>query len=277
MARPATTACSTRSRPCAGSRDRVTAFGGDPDNVTVFGQSAGAGDIGYLLFAPQAQGLFHRAISQSGGWPADRRKALAESEAEGERFLSSAGIDSIKELRAVPAERLLPLAAEHFTRGYDDPAVDGWLLPAPVPELLAGGHFARVPAMFGTNAHEDQGLIDPETATEAAWHAAVAAFPNSEAVQERLAELSVADRLAALGGRAVPLPDPAVRGLGRGDRRAHVRVLLRADAPGRPRRGDPLRLRHPRCLAADGCGRSRADAPHDGLLAELRPHGGSER
>ncbi len=99
----------------------------------------------------------------------------------------------------MPAERLLRLAAEHFTRGYDDPAVDGWLLPAPAPELLAGGHFARVPAMFGTNAHEDQAMIDPEGMTEAAWHAAVAAFPNSEAVQERLAELSVADRLAALG------------------------------------------------------------------------------
>ena len=180
-------------------RHHVAAFGGDPGNVTVFGESAGAGDIGYLLFAPQARGLFHRAISQSGGWPADRRKALAEAEAEGERFLSGAGIGSIDELRSVPANRLLVLAAEHFRRGSDDPSVDGWLLPAAAPELLAEGRFATVPVMFGTNADEDQGLVDPEAMTEAAWQAAFAGLPNPGAARARLAEFSVAERLAALG------------------------------------------------------------------------------
>ena len=180
-------------------RDHVAAFGGDPDNVTVFGESAGAGDIGYLLFAPQARGLFHRAISQSGGWPADRRTTLAESEAEGERFLASAGVASIEALRAVPADRLLVLAAEHPRRGFDEPAVDGWLLPAAAPELLAEARFAPVPAMFGTNADEDQGMIDANAMTEAAWRAVVAGFRNPEAVLERLGELSEAERLAALG------------------------------------------------------------------------------
>ena len=180
-------------------RDHVAAFGGDPENVTVFGESAGAGNIGYLLFAPQARGLFHRAISQSGGWPADRRKTLAESEAEGERFLSDAGVGSVDELRSVPADRLLVLADEHFQRGFDDPSVDGWLLPAAAPELLAERRFASVPAMFGTNADEDQGLVDPAAMTEAAWRATVAEFPEPEAVLGRLGDLSVAERLAAVG------------------------------------------------------------------------------
>ena len=180
-------------------RDHVAAFGGDPDNVTVFGESAGAGAVGYLLLAPQARGLFHRAISQSGGWPADRRKALAESEAEGERFLSSAGIGSIEELRSLPAERLLLLAAEHFTRSFDDPSVDGWLLPAPAPELLADERFAAVPTMFGGNAREDQAMIDPEGMTESAWRAAFATLPDPGAVQDRVAALPVADRLAVFG------------------------------------------------------------------------------
>ncbi len=168
-------------------RDHFAAFGG------------GAGDAGYLLFAPQARGLFHRMISQSGGWPADRRRTLAESEAEGERFLSGAGIGSIEELRSVPAERLLLLAAEHFTRSFDDPTVDGWLLPAPAPQLLADERFAAVPTMFGSDAHEDQAMIDPEGMTESAWQAAFAALPDPGAVRERLAELPVADRPAAFG------------------------------------------------------------------------------
>ena len=187
-------------------RHHVAAFGGDPGNVTVFGESAGAGDIGYLLFAPQARGLFHRAISQSGGWPADRREALAESEAEGERFLSGTGIGSIDELRSVPADRLLVLAAEHFPRGFDDPSVDGWLLPAAAPELLAERRFAPVPVMFGTNADEDQGLVDPAAMTEAAWRAAVAGFPNPEVVADRLGVLSLAERLAAFGAGTFHCP-----------------------------------------------------------------------
>ncbi len=73
------------------------------------------------------------------------------------------------------------------------------------------------------------------------------------------------------------LSEPAVRGRGRGGRRAHLGVSLRADASGRPWRRDSLCLRHARCLAAHGRGPPVADPPHDGLLAELRSHGRPER
>ena len=179
-------------------RSQIGAFGGDPNNVTLFGESAGAGDINYLLLTPLAKGLFQRAISQSGGWPADQRRTLAEAEADGVDFLSSAGISGIDGLREVPAEDLLPLAEAHYERGYDDPSVDGWLLPKPSPELLRTKAFAPVPVMIGTNGDEDKTLIRAEQATEADWRAALARARDGEGVEKRLTGRPLAERMAAL-------------------------------------------------------------------------------
>ena len=176
-------------------RANIGQFGGDPGNVTVFGESAGAGDIAYLLLTPLADGLFHRAISQSGGWPADQRRTLAENETQGVGFLASAEIPGIAELRALPAESLLDLAKEHFQRGYDDPPVDGWLLPAPPADLLARKAFEPRPVMFGFNADEMLMYVTPTTER---WQQALAETPRPDVVDELLDGLPVPQRLDEL-------------------------------------------------------------------------------
>ncbi len=174
----------------------IRRFGGDPGNVTLFGESAGAGDIGYLLLAPLAEGLFHRAVSQSGGWPINQRRTLADDEAEGLRFLASAGVKDIEALRNMPARALLDLAERHFIRGYDDPPVDGWLLPAPPAELLADAQTAPVPVIIGVNAHEM--LMDVHNPNEQDWRDALAEVQDAEALEALLAPLPRRERLAAL-------------------------------------------------------------------------------
>ena len=174
----------------------IRGFGGDPNNVTLFGESAGAGNIAYLLLSPLANGLFHRAISQSGGWPADQRRTLADNEAQGKAFLAAAGAESIEALRAMPAAELLKTAAAHFIRDYDDPPVDGWLLPAPPAELLARRAFLPRPVIFGVNANE--GLLDLVDPKEEHWQDALAETPDGAAVQALLGDLPLRERLDAL-------------------------------------------------------------------------------
>ena len=177
-------------------RDNIAAFGGDPDKVTVFGESAGAGNIAYLLLSPLAEGLFHRAISQSGGWPFDQRRTLKDNESQGVEFLAKLGVERIAELRDRPAESLLAVAKEHFTRDYDDPPVDGWLLPAPPAELLEGQAFTPLPVMFGFNA--DEMLMYVGEPTSERWHQALKALPDADAVAALLAGLAIGQRLDEL-------------------------------------------------------------------------------
>ena len=171
-------------------------FGGDRGKVTLFGESAGAGNIAYLLLSPLADGLFHRAIAQSGGWPAEQRRTLADNEAQGEAFLAVAGVDGIAALRGMPAGALLKMAAAHFIREYDDPPVDGWLLPAPPAELLARRAFKPRPVIFGVNANE--GLLDLVDPKQAQWREALAEAPDGAALQGLLGDRPLRERLDAL-------------------------------------------------------------------------------
>ena len=181
-------------------RANIHRFGGDPGNVTLFGESAGAGDIAYLLLSPLARGLFHRAISQSGGWPADQRRTLAENEVQGVDFLRRANVAGIDELRRLPAESLLAAAEKHFKRDYDDPPVDGWLLPAPPADRLARKAFEPRPVMIGFNA--DEMLMYVGKPTPERWRQALGELPNPGPVDGLLGELPIPQRLDELASAA---------------------------------------------------------------------------
>src|SRR5690606_33261383 len=97
---------------------------GDPEQVTIFGQSAGARSVTALMLSPRARGLFQRAIAQSGVQLESAALSRAEAEQRGVAFARSAGASSLAALRALPAETIQ--AIPNFRQGL---IVDGWLLP----------------------------------------------------------------------------------------------------------------------------------------------------
>ena len=126
----------------------VPAFGGDPDNVTIFGESAGGGSVCAHLASPASQGLFHRAIVQSGGG-CDRLQDGAEAQAAGREFLRAAGCADLACLRELPTERILAVDA-----GFGNFVDDGVRLTETARDRAERGELEGVPVMTGSNADE---------------------------------------------------------------------------------------------------------------------------
>jgi para-nitrobenzyl esterase len=142
-------------------RDHIATFGGDPDQVTVFGESAGAMGLAALMGAPKARGLFHRAILQSGGVythsPARAAQAAGQlvrqlglDEVDRDRLVDVPAAELVAALSAIqtptppPGELPIPLL----------PTVDGCFLPESPRQAIEAGAMAGVPLMLGTNRDE---------------------------------------------------------------------------------------------------------------------------
>jgi para-nitrobenzyl esterase len=153
-------------------RQNIGAFGGDPQVVTVFGQSSGAISISALVASPMAKGLFQRAIAQSGGLfePVEMsdRFASAGAEAAGRRFAARAGAATLEQLRKIPPAELLKTPFDaHFI-------VDGVVLEKSPFDAYRHGSQNDVDILVGTNADEGELFLVNKTITHANYKTTLA-------------------------------------------------------------------------------------------------------
>ena len=147
--------------------EEIAAFGGDPANVTVVGQSAGARSIAAMLAMPQARGLFHKAVLQSGA--AVELPSPAAAGRVMERILADVGLapHEARRLRDLPAARLLEAQGRATPRAAGiayGPVADGDLVPVDPLAAIAAGSAAGIPLLIGTNLEEAKfhRRLDPE-------------------------------------------------------------------------------------------------------------------
>ena len=132
-------------------KENIAKFGGNPSNVTIFGESAGGYSVCMLAASPMAKGLFHRAISESGGGLNPPRMNLKQAEEMGKNYLSNLGADTIAAARALSAEEI-----QKNTKGMGNfwPVPDGVTIVENMYGTFESGAFNDTPILVGTNSNE---------------------------------------------------------------------------------------------------------------------------
>lgn len=144
--------------------ENIARFGGDPDNVTIGGQSSGSSNVSYLLTSPLTAGLFQRAIQESG--TGNPPQSLQKTEQQGTKFAeflkAPAGQSQLKFLRNIPADALLKATHEAPPASAPTigPSLDGWFMPIWSKTAFAEGKENRASLLIGSNSRE-RGLNEP--------------------------------------------------------------------------------------------------------------------
>ena len=143
-------------------RDNISAFGGDPENVTIFGESGGGAKVTIMMASPIAKGLFHKAICESGTSAVILTgKSLADSEKSGQSFFKKLGVSTLNQARSMPAEKIIAASqtvevsgpAQRIENEFDASA-DSWLLADIPRRVLASDSYNGVPLIVSTNLGE---------------------------------------------------------------------------------------------------------------------------
>ena len=148
-------------------KDNIDQFGGDPDNITLFGESAGGAHVSYHIASPLSEGLFDRGIIQSGGYNLSnpsRLNSLDDANKLALETQNKAGVLNFNELKQLSSNELLEISSNLYHPYH--PIVDGVLIPDDITKIFNEGAVNDVDVMIGSNQNEDLLYVDENPTLE---------------------------------------------------------------------------------------------------------------